>query len=239
MDLNEHYRAWLHLRRPNLPHYTNGEDVPMEARYASLGRDKASHRGIGERKALTELAAAAVNQDFLEEIARLAGLEYLHLGWPVTAADLAPLRALTNLRHLVIDSPRFIADFTPILDLPRLERLFIENAKHLASLDWLRPLKDRLIALGIEGSLYTAQAIPTIAPLEGFALEALFLTNTRIGDQDLSPIATMPNLRFLGTALNAPKAQFMALRAAKPELQCQWFDEAIWTGFKDPKPPKR
>ena len=239
MDMNEHYRAWLHIRRPDLPHYRSGEEVPMDARYASLGRDKASHRGIGQRTALRELAAHAVNQAFLEEIAGLTGLEYLELGWPVTATDLAPLRALTNLRHLVINTPRSITDFTPILDLPLLERLFIENAKHLTSLDWLRPLKDRLVALGIEGSLYTAQAIPTLASLEGFAVEGLFLTNTKLADQDLSAIAAMPNLRFLGTALNAPKAQFMALKAANPELECQWFDEAIWTSFKDPKPPKR
>ena len=239
MDLNEHHRAWLHIRRPDLPHFTSGEAVPMDAAYASLERDKASHKGIGQRAALRELSAHGANQAFLEEIACLTGLEYLDLGWPVTATDLAPLRNLTNLRHLVVNSPRSIADFTPLLGLPKLERLFIENAKHLHSLDWLRPLKDRLVALGIEGSLYTPQPIDSLAPLEGFALEALFLTNTRLADQDLSPIATMPNIRFLGTGINAPRAQFFALRDAKPELECQWFDERVWADFKDPKPPKR
>jgi hypothetical protein len=228
MDLNEHYRALLHMRRPDLRHYTSGEEVPRDAAYATLGRDKASHRGIGKRTALKELAASAVDQDFLEEIACLTGLEYLQLGWPVTAKDLSPLRALTNLRQLVIDSPRHITDFTPLLDLPKLERLFIENAKHMTSLDWLRPFKDRLVALGIEGSIWTKQRIPALTPLEGFALDALFLTGTRLGDKDLSPVATMPRLRFLGTARNAPKEQFMALKAAKPELECTWFEERIW-----------
>lgn len=239
MDLNEYHRAWLHTRHPDLPHFMRGEDVPMDASYVSLGRDKASHRGIGKRTALRELAAKDVNQDFLEEIAELEGLEYLELGWPVIASHLAPLRGLTNLRHLVIDSPRAITDFTPLLALPRLERLFIENAKHMRSLDWLRPLKDRLVALGIEGSMYTPQPIDSLAPLDGFALEALFLTNTKLGDQDLTPIATMPNIRFLGTALNAPRAQFFALRDAKPGLECSWFDERAWANFKDPKPSKR
>ncbi len=239
MDLNSHYRSWLHIRHPDLPHFTSGEEVPMEAAYASLGRDKASHRGIGKRAALRELSAHGVNQAFLDEIAGLAGLEYLDLGWPVTATDLAPLRALTNVRHLVINSPRNIADFTPLLDLPKLERLFIENAKHLANLDWLRPLKERLLALGIEGSMWTTQPIDSLGPLEGFALEALFLTNTRLADQDLSPIATMPNIRFLGTGINAPRARFFALRDAKPGLECAWFDEAPWEGFDDPKPAKR
>lgn len=239
MDLNEHHRAWLHIRRPDLPHFMRGEDVPMGATYVSLGREKASHRGIGKRTALRELAAKGVNQDFLEEIAELEGLEYLDLGWPVTATDLAPLRRLTNLRHLAINSPRNISDFTPVLDLPLLERLFIENAKHMHALDWMRPMKDRLVALGIEGSMYTPQPIDSLIPLAGFALEALFLTNTRLDDQDLTPIATMPNIRVLGSALNAPRAQFFALRDAKPGLECSWFDERIWTSFKDPKPPKR
>ena len=239
MDLNEHYRAWLHLRRPDLPHFTRGEDVPMDASYASLARDKASNKGIRTRTALRELSAHGVNQPFLEEIAGLTSLEYLDLGWPVTATDLAPLRSLANLRHLVINSPRHIADFTPLLDLPKLERLFIENAKHLHSLDWLRPLKDRLVALGIEGSMWTAQPIGSLAPLEGFALEALFLTNTTLADQDLSPIATMANIRFLGSGINAPRAQFFALRDAKPDLQCSWFAERAWANSSDPKPPKR
>jgi len=239
MDLNARYRAWLHVRRPDLPHFTRGEDVPLDATCASLARDKASHKGIGRRTALRELSAHGVNQAFLDEIAELTELEYLDLGWPVTAADLSPLRSLTRLRHLVINSPRNVTDFGPLLALPALERLFIENAKHLRSLEWLAPLKERLVALGIEGSMWTPQPIASLAPLEGFALEALFLTNTRLEDQDLSPLARMPNLRLLGTALNAPKAAFMALKAAKPGLECSWFDEAVWTNFKDPKPPRR
>ena len=239
MDRNVHYRAWLHMRRPGLAHFTSGEAVPMDAAFASLARDKASHKGIGRRSALRELSALGANQAFLEEIAELTGLEYLDLGWPVTATDLAPLGNLANLRHLEINSPRNIADFIPLLGLPKLERLFIENARHLHGLGWLRPLKDRLVALGIEGSLYTPQPIDSLAPLAGFALEALFLTNTRLADQDLSPIATMPNIRFLGTGLNAPRAQFFALRDARPGLKCAWFDERAWRDFKDPKPPTR
>lgn len=239
MNLNEQYRAWLHMRRPEVAQYASGEDVPMDADAARLRRDKASHRGIGQRTALRELAASSVNQDFLDEIGQLTGLEYLELGYSVTATDLRPLTMLKSLRHLTMDSPRAITDFTPILELPALERLFIENAKHLSSLDWLRPLKGRLRALGIEGSLWTKHRIPTLKPLEGFELEALFLTSTSLDDQDLSPIATMPRIKFLSTAINAPRSQFEALHRAKPELTCDWFDPQAWMGMNDPKPPKR
>ena len=238
MDLNEQYRFWLHKRRPECGSYARAEDVPSDATCARLRREKTSHRGIRDRTTLRELGVHAVNQDFLEEIGELAELEYLELGWPVTATDLAALTRLTELRILKIDSPRNITDFTPLLALPRLERLFIENAKHLADIDWLRPLRGQVKVLGIEGSMYTTQHIASLEPLEGFALEALFLTNTQIRDQDLAPLRSMNSLRFLGTALNAPRTEFDALHAAQPQLECAWFDPKMWIGFKDPKPPK-
>jgi hypothetical protein len=238
MNLNEHYRSWLHIRRPECGVYTRGEDVPLNADCARLSRDKDSHRGISRCTGLRELEAGAVNQDFLEDVGCLTGLEYLALEWPVTATDLSPLNGLAELRTLAINSPRNITDFTPLLALPKLERLFIENAKHMADLEWLHPLSGRLRVLGIEGSLYTAQRITSLIPLEGFALEALFLTNTKLGDQSLAPLRTMDSLRFLGTALNAPRAEFEALRAAQPQLQCDWFRPEMWANFKDPRPPK-
>ena len=233
-----HYRQWLHVRRPDLPFFWNGAEVPPDQTCARVRRKGASHSGIGGKKALRELVAGAADQAFLDEIAELTDLEYLELEWPLTAMDLAPLRSLAKLRTLRIDSPRGIADFSPLLDLPLLDRLFIENAKHLHALDWLRPLKDRLVALGIEGSIRTPQRIASLAPLSGFALEALFLTSTRLDDQDLSPLATMPNLQILETGLNAPRRQFLALRESKPGLECRWFDETAWDGFRDPHPPR-
>ncbi len=237
--LNEHYRAHLHMRHPETPFYQSGLDVPRDAVRARIRRERGSHTGIGEKTALRELEANNANQAMLEEIARLTSLEYLDLGGPVTATDLAPLRALCNLRHLKIDSLRNIADFTPILDLVQLDALFLSSVKHLTDLDWLRPMKDRLIALGIEGGMWNKQTIESLAPLEGFGLEGLFLTSTVLLDQDLSPIATMPKIRYLGTGINAPREQFFALRDSKPELECSWFDPRAWSNFNDPKRPKK
>lgn len=233
---SEHFRFWLHTRRPHCGSYERGEDVPFDVSCARLSRIKSSHRGIEDRDGLREFEAHAVNQDFLDRISRLKGLEYLALEYPVTATDLAPLSELVELKILKIDSPRNITDFTPILALPNLERLFIENAKHLSNLDWLRPLASQLKVLGFEGSMWTAQKISSLAPLEGFALEALFLTNTKLEDQSLAPLRTMASLRYLGTALNAPRAEFEALQAAQPQVQCDWFKPEMWETFKDPRP---
>jgi hypothetical protein len=237
MNLNEHYRVFLH-RRADCGRYHCGEDIPLDAACAQLWRKKASHRGIGMRMRLRDLAAHGANQEFLEEIASLTRLEYLELEWPVTATDLTPLTTLNELRILKINSPRNITDFSPLLELPKLERLFIENAKHMNNLDWLRPLERRLKVFGIEGSMYTAQRIDSLAPLEGFALEALFLTNTSIGDRSLAPLRTMDSLRYLSTARNAPRAEFEALHTAQPQLECDWFEPEMWALVADRRPPK-
>ncbi len=239
MNLNEHYRSWLQNRRPDCGSYVRGEDVPLNVGCARLSREQTSHCGLSRRTELRELEAHAVNQAFLEEIGSLAGLDYLALDYPVTATDLSPLTALAELRILKINSPRNVADFTPLLAMPKLERLFIENAKHMTDLEWLRPLVGQLRVLGVEGSMYTAQRIPTLTPLEGFALEALFLTSTKLGDQSLAPLRTMNSLKFLGAALNAPRVEFEALHAAQPQLECKWFRAEMWVNFRDPQPPKK
>ncbi|MDJ0642392.1 MAG: hypothetical protein QNJ15_06220 [Erythrobacter sp.] len=237
-DPRKSYDPHLSDLWPDAKPHNSVDSIPLEARGAYFNREKNSHRGIRSRIALKGLVAGATNQEFLEEICELHDLEYLDLAWPTTAKDLAPLTALTKLRVLKIDSPRNIADFTPLLDLPRLDTLIIENAKHLFSLDWLRPFATQLKVLGIEGSMYTTQQIESLSPIAEFDLVALFLTSTRLHDLDLKPLHGMKNLRLLGTALNAPRAEFAALEAALPDLDCSWFDPAAWEGFRDPRKPK-
>lgn len=211
----------------------------MDVSCARLSCRRDSHRGLNLRTELRELEANGVNQGVLEEIGSLTHLNYLALEYPVTATVLSPLAALTDLRILKINSPRHISDFTPLLALPKLERLFITNAKHLTDLEWLRPLAGQLRVLGIEGGMYTAQRIPTLAPLNDFALDALFLTNTKLGDQSLAPLRTMDSLKFLGSARIASRNEFELLHAAQPQLDCDWFRPAMWSNVRGTQAPKR
>lgn len=86
--------------------------------------------------------------------------------------------------------------------------------------------------------MHTDQKIESIAPLSAFNLEALYLVSTRIEDQDLTPLQRMKSLRYLRTAINAPRSEFEALHTAIPECECKWFDPANWEGFRDPRKPK-
>lgn len=237
-DPYDRYRPFVGHFWPEVQRYEEAARIPPHAKAAWIARVKKSHRGIARFSALEGLRGEAVDQDFLEEICELEKLEYLDLGWPTTAKDFGPLARLQRLRFLKIDSPRNITDFSPLLQLPRLESLFIENAKHLSTLDWLEPLASQLKVLGVEGSMHTDQKIESLAPLRGFNLDALYLVSARIADQDLTPLHGMTNLCYLRTALNAPRAQFEALHAALPDLQCNWFDPASWKGFRDPPKPR-
>lgn len=203
---------------------------------AELGvhhREKESFRGISTRQNLRILTVSAVNQDFLDEICELSNLEWLELTWPVTAETLEGLTRLPKLHRLKIDSPRNITDFTPILKLPKLTRLEIENAKHLYDLRWMRPLKDRLETLGLDGSINTVQKLESLDPLDGFAFSKLTLTSASVKDKDLSPLITCRNLKELRCAKAVSTFEgFMALADARPDLACDWFNPDAWPGRK-------
>ena len=221
---NAYYRALPDWVEVGAHRVKSAADIDPAWKLASICREKKSHRGIASCKNLTTLFASAVDQDFLDEISALQNLEYLWLEWPVTAADLSSLAQLQRLKFLKLDSPRNVTDFRVLAEMPALERLFIENAKHMAGLDWLTPIGERLLALGIEGSMWTMQKVPSLAPLAGFAIEALFMTSVRLADTDLKPLASCPNLRYLACARFAPKASFEALKALRPDIYCSWFD---------------
>lgn len=196
-------------------------------------RDKESFRGISTRKNLRILTATAVNQDFLDEICELENLEWLTLNWPITADTLEGLARLRKLHRLKLDSPRNITDFTPLTRLFRLTRLEIENAKHLFDLRWMRPLKDRLEFLGLDGSINTTQKIESLDPLDGFAFSTLSLVSASVKDKDLSPLITCRNLKKLECAKAVSTFEgFMTLADARPDIACQWFDPDWWPGRK-------
>jgi hypothetical protein len=202
--------------------------VPHDATRACVRRVKTSHRGIGERKALRDLIAGAADQDYLDEICTLEGLERLELAWPLTASRLDGLRALKNLRHLKIESPRNVTDFTPLLGLPSLRTLIIENAKHMADIEWLADAH-HLEVIGIEGSMWTMQKVPTLRPLAGLAgMRAFFATAVRLGEKNLFPLAECPALEYLSCARFAPRKEFEMLQNLKPDLVCCWFDAPTW-----------
>jgi hypothetical protein len=162
----------------------------------------------------------------------MSGLERLELEHEVTAASLEPLANLTNLQHLRIETPRKITDFSPLLQLPSLRTLLITQAKHMADIEWLSRAH-HLEVIGIEGGMWTNQKIPTLKPLAGLrSLRAFLGVSTVLTDKNLSPLAQCPQLEYISIAKVAPREEFERLRAAKPNVVCNWFSDERWALLK-------
>ena len=203
---------------------TRVAEIHFDCSCVSFFRERNSHRGISEYPHIRKLCAKQVNQEFLEEISELKELEYLEMQI-VTAETLEMLQRLPYLKTLKLDSVRRASDFGALLDLPSLTKLFIQNAKHLNSLEPFS-VANQLISLGIEGGMWREQKIQSLRPLGKLeSLEALFLTSVRLSDNDLSCLATIPNLKVLECARLAPKTEFEKLRRLMPALHCHWCDE--------------
>lgn len=226
-----YYRALVNKYRDPLrvgPPRKSVAEIPEGATSAELHRVGKSHAGIAARTELTELAAVAADQNFMDEIGELSNLERLDLRFPMRAPDLSPLTKLKKLRTLRLDGCSKVVDFSPIAMLPALSNLQIENAQHLYDIEWIRPLKDRLFVLGIEGSVSKDQRIASFAPLGGFAFEAIFTVSIMLKDRDLTPLETCPNLHLYEGTRCAPREHFERLEKTHPEMICAWFDWDRW-----------
>ncbi len=97
----------------------------------------------------------------------------------------------------------------------------------------MRPLKDRLDILGLDGSINTTQKLESLDPLDGFAFRKLSMVSASVKDKDLSPLITCRNLKELSCAKAVSTFEgFMSLADARPDLECQWFDPDWWPGRK-------
>jgi hypothetical protein len=212
--------------------YQQASDIPVDATRAWIGRQKLNYRGLGQRRALRHLISGNVDQLFLEEIGELKDLERLELEWPMVAKDLTPILRLEKLTFLSIDSPRHIADFHPLLELTRLRTLIITNAKKMTDLTWLREAH-HLNVIGIEGGMYSPFTIPTLQPIAGLrSLRAFLGVSTKLADRSLAPLKDCPRLEYLSIACVAPQTEFDRLKAAKPDLACNWFRPEMWKALR-------
>ena len=206
------------------PVLTAVPEVPHDAQALRFRREGKSHRGLHAHKGLTQLWARAVNQEFLEEIAQLRGLRLLHLA-DVTATDLAPLAALPALEQLTINDATKVPDLAWVEPMQALRSLGLEHFKRVSDLSPLSSLTG-LTGLAVEGSMWTAMRVATLQPLAALSnLEALFLTNLRVEDKSLRPLHGLARLRTLHCARFFPPAEFAALAAARPGLECSWFTD--------------
>jgi hypothetical protein len=208
-----------------LPKYvTTLEGVPHDAEQLNFMREGKSQRGFARLQSLKRAWLHGVSPEFLDEIARVESLEVLQLA-RVTATDLTPLARLRNLKRLIVHDATKVESLRWVEGLPPLDALALENFKRVRDLE---PLQARLelITLGVEGSMWTAMRVASLAPLSRLTkLRSLFTTNLRVADRSLQPLHSLAHLGLLRCAAFYPDEEFRSLRRALPHLRCEWIDE--------------
>ena len=207
----------------SLPSHTNTLlGVASDTEELRFRREKDSHRGISRLTHLRKLVAFCVNQDFLEEISQLPLLEFLYID-QTTATNADCLERCKKLRHLVIVGGTKFSSLSWLQTLPPLDSLRLENFKQITDLSPLSALTS-LRALCMEGSIWTTQRVNSFCPIAVLpCLEALFLANCRPFTGGLEPLQGLTQLRFLAIAAFYPESEFLRLRHALPNLECDWF----------------
>jgi hypothetical protein len=204
------------------PHTNTLAGIPPDIESLRFRREKSSHRGISGFTRLRRLVAFCVNQDCLEEIAELPNLQFLYIS-ELTATNVDCLSRCRTLRHLTIKGGTKVPSLSWLSSSPPLDSLLLEHFKQVTDLSALGALTN-LKAFGFEGSIWTTQRVDSFRSITLLPqLEALFLTNCRPVAEGLEPLKQLHQLRYLQIAAFYPDAEFLALRRALPNLECDWF----------------
>jgi hypothetical protein len=199
------------------------DDAPDDAAAINFRRIRRYRGGLSRFTGLRELWAQAVDQDFLDDIARAPSLERVYVS-QLTATDLSPLARLPRMTRLRINGATRMSDLEWAAPLRGLDVLALEHLPKVRSLEPLAALT-QLRSLGVEGAMDSTVRVASLAPLSALTrLEYLFLTALRSDDRSLRPLHALRALKGLECARHFPDAEFVALRSALPELQCRWFD---------------
>jgi hypothetical protein len=151
--------------------------------------------------------------------------------YEMRVADIAPLSRLGPIEALGISWNSKLTSLEVIGQLSSLTTLSIDDTPKVRDLGPLGGLS-RLRALGYSGGIWnrnTAETLEPIARLE--QLEELRLTNIRVLDGGLRPLARCASLRRLFVSNQFSTDDFAYLSMALPETDCDMFAPYVEPGI--------
>ena len=108
--------------------------------------------------------------------------------------------------------------------MPDLESVGLAELKRIQDITPIAALA-KLKAFGIEGGFTMTQRVNDFLPLAKLGeIQALFLYGCQARSHRMQPLFGLKSLRYLEIAGDYPDAEFLALKAALPRLDCPWFD---------------
>ena len=218
-DCNDKYR----VRKHHKVCYKSLKEIEGEPSILNFWRSKDSYTGISSLSYVTDLTATSVDEGFFEEICSMPNLSSLIMD-TVKVEDLSPLAKLKKLKYLKVVKLKPTKNIEVLTAFPALEKLWIDESKEITDYSFLSGAK-KIVALGVEGDIWTKQKIDTLAPFSNLDnLEALFLSSVQLKDKNLDYLASNPRLKHLWCARFAPRKSFESLRKLMPNLDCKWCD---------------
>jgi len=152
-----------------------------------------------------------VSQHIFDAVCKMPNLEGLYIKWS-SVKDISNLRSIKNLKHLHFGSSAQIESIDVFRDLTSLVTLDIENFKKIVDFSPVSSLEN-LQGLGINGSIWTAQKLNSLKPLENLVgLKYLTLYNTKILDKSFQPLMKLKNLVRFNSSWNNPETEFEKLK---------------------------
>lgn len=161
--------------------------------------------------------SSKVSQNIFDAVCKMPNLEGLYIKWS-SIKDISNLKQLKHLKHLHIGSSAQVESIEVLSDLDKLVTLEIENFKKIVDFNPISSLV-KLQGLGIDGSIWTAQKLTSLKPVENLSrLKYLTLLNTKILDKSFEPVLKLKNLVRFNASWNYPEAEFEKLKSL-PKLK--------------------
>ena len=170
----------------------------------------------------TQAYAVGVRPPDLDRLARHLTTEALVL-YDVQVPDLTPLQHLGGLQWLALSWNTKVTSLDPLTSLRHLTRLTIDDTPKVRDLEPLASLTS-LVALEYSGGIWNRNTALTLEPISRLpVLEELRLTNLKVFEGGLRPLAASRSLRRLDVSNQFDTADYAYLSVALPEVDCASF----------------
>lgn len=209
----------LAIPRPSWSEQTPRPILGIDGNLIELG-SKETHSG-------TSAFILGANDKTLPEICKHLDVE--HLGfYEMRVTDLSPLTKLKRLKTLSINWNSKLIDISPLTELNELQALGFEDTPKINDLSPLSVLS-QLKALEFSGGFASPpNKAATLSPIAELAnLRDLRLTNIRVAQDGLKPLASCKSLETLKLANTFPTEEYAYLAAQLLTTACDSFSGAI------------
>ncbi|MBP6003623.1 MAG: hypothetical protein KA746_09340 [Pyrinomonadaceae bacterium] len=183
-------------------------------------------REIGRFLELQNLCCFDIDEKTLNYIGGCSNLSHLYIDGSKTRS-IEPLSGLRKLEYLGLERFSRIENLDFLKGHLRLKGLGITNFKNVHDISPLCRLSN-LEQLAVAGGIWTRMTVSSLKPLgELEGLKYLHLTNLKVEDRSLAPLANLRHLRTLEIANFFPMEEFAKLSGILGNVECVWFSPSI------------